>query len=136
MSHVWIIDDDQDDREIFCEIVRDINISINCLAWSGAEEALNCLRSFREPTPNLIFLDFNMPKMNGLQCLIELKEDILLNNIPVIMYSTGCTFKEMNYALQLGAVNYITKPSCYAKTLNAVQFFLNAYNLTTKRFIS
>lgn len=136
MSHVWIIDDDQDDREIFCEIIRDIDASIHCLMWSGGEQALNCLRSFREPTPDLIFLDLNMPKMSGLQCLKELKSDLLFNNIPVVMYSTGCTYKEMNYALQLGAINYITKPCSYLKTLTAIRFFLSAYDLASKPLTS
>ena len=136
MSHVWIIDDDEDDRELFCEIVRDIDASIHCLMWSGGEQALKCLRSFSASIPDLIFLDLNMPKMSGLQCLKELKADLLLNNNPVVMYSTGCTIKEMNYALQLGAINYITKPCSYLKTLLAIQFFINAYDLTGKPLTS
>jgi hypothetical protein len=52
-----------------------------------------------------------------------------MKNIPIVMYSTGCTYKEMNHALQLGAVNYVVKPPCYRTTMKAIRFFTNAYNL-------
>jgi CheY-like chemotaxis protein len=129
MSHIVIIDDDNDDRDIFCEIVKAINSSIHCLTYKDAEHALRSLKSFDYALPSLIFLDLNMPKMNGIQCLTELKSDPELRKIPVIIYSTGSADRDVFSALQLGAINYVIKPSRYQKTVDAIRFFLKSYNL-------
>ena len=133
MLHVLIIDDDEDDREIFCEIVKEVDCLITCLACNSAEQAFNTLRSLTYPRPDIIFLDLNMPKINGMQFLTELKSDELLKSIPVIIYSTGCSYSEVRRALQLGAINYVIKPCTYKKTVKAIRFFLNAYLVSTKK---
>lgn len=81
------VDDDIEDVEIFCDAVRDIDPSIICLVAKSAEEALQILNSEIE-LPQFIFLDINMPKIDGNSCLREIKKDPRLRKIPVIMYST------------------------------------------------
>src|SRR5687768_13149199 len=81
------VDDDNEDIEIFCEAVRDIDPSILCLVAKSADEALQILHSEIE-LPSYIFLDINMPKIDGNMCLKEIKKDARLRNIPVVMYST------------------------------------------------
>lgn len=81
------VDDDLEDIEIFCEAVREIDPSIICLVAKSAEEALQILNSDME-LPEYIFLDINMPKVDGNACLREIKKDRKLSGIPVIMYST------------------------------------------------
>jgi CheY-like chemotaxis protein len=61
--------------------------------------------------PDLILLDLNMPKMDGKQCLDELKKDERLSQIPVFIYTTSSQSKDIEYTLQLGAECFITKPS-------------------------
>jgi len=95
------VDDDLEDIEIFCEAVRAVDASIVCLIARSAEEALKILKSDIE-LPAYIFLDINMPKVDGNTCLKEIKKDARLRNIPVIMYSTHTSvtdldvYKEMN----------------------------------------
>lgn len=95
------VDDDLEDIEIFCEAVRAVDASIVCLIARSAEEALNILNS-EIALPAYIFLDINMPKIDGNACLKEIKKDARLTKIPVIMYSTHTritdleTYKEMN----------------------------------------
>lgn len=81
------VDDDEEDIEIFCDAVREIDSSIICLIAKSADEALQILQSDIE-LPEYIFLDINMPKVDGNSCLREIKKDRRLNTIPVIMYST------------------------------------------------
>lgn len=81
------VDDDLEDIEIFCDAVREIDPSIICLVAKSAEEALQILNSDIE-LPEYIFLDINMPKVDGNSCLRDIKKDSRLSKIPVIMYST------------------------------------------------
>ena len=81
------VDDDEEDIEIFCDAVREIDPSIICLVAKSADEALQILNSDIE-LPEYIFLDINMPKVDGNACLREIKNDRRLDKIPVIMYST------------------------------------------------
>ncbi|HET9487511.1 MAG TPA: response regulator, partial [Chryseosolibacter sp.] len=68
------VDDDAEDIEIFCEAVREIDASIICLTAKSAEEAMQILNSDIE-LPEYIFLDINMPKVDGNACLKEIKKD-------------------------------------------------------------
>ncbi len=95
------VDDDEEDIEIFCDAVREIDSSIICLVAKSAEEALQILNSDID-LPAYIFLDINMPKVDGNTCLAQIKKDRRLNRIPVIMYSTHTrktdieTYKALN----------------------------------------
>ncbi len=105
------VDDDNEDIEIFCEAVRDIDAGIICLAAKSAEEALQILNSDIE-LPEYIFLDINMPKIDGNMCLKEIKKDKRLRQIPVIMYSTFSrrtdleTYKSLNTAFLVKQNSY------------------------------
>src|SRR5687768_9094139 len=81
------VDDDLEDIEIFCDAVREIDPSIICLVAKSAEEAMKILCSDIE-LPQIIFLDINMPKIDGNACLRQIKQNRRLDKIPVIMYST------------------------------------------------
>ena len=95
------VDDDEEDIEIFCDAVREIDSSIICLVAKSAEEALQILNSDID-LPAYIFLDINMPKVDGNTCLAQIKKDRRLKRIPVIMYSTHTrktdieTYKALN----------------------------------------
>ena len=95
------VDDDLEDIEIFCDAVNEIDPAIVCLVARSADEALQILNSDIE-LPAYIFLDINMPKVDGNACLREIKKDRRLNKIPVIMYSTHTRktdiqiYKELN----------------------------------------
>lgn len=96
------VDDDIEDIEIFCDAVNEIDPSIICLIAKSAEEALQILNSDIE-LPAFIFLDINMPKVDGNACLREIKKDSRLKNIPVIMYSTHTRKTDIETYRQLNA---------------------------------
>lgn len=105
------VDDDPEDIEIFCDAVRDIDPTIICLVANTAEEALQILGSDIE-LPEYIFLDINMPKIDGNACLREIKKDKRLAQIPVIMYSTY-TYKGDFKAYRDLNVGFLTKQNSY-----------------------
>src|SRR5688572_18668670 len=125
MPYVLIIDDDEDDRDLFCEVVHDIEPSIHCILARDGQEALLGLRMDEFPKPNLIFLDLNMPRLNGVQCLRELKSDRSLQSIPVVIYTTSKIKEHKDECIQLGAADFITKPTSFAELRKLVADVIN-----------
>jgi CheY-like chemotaxis protein len=108
-KNVLHIDDDQDDLEIFSTTVEEFKQKINCVSEICAATALKKLVS-RELLPEVIFLDLNMPGMDGFQFLSEIKK--LPNfNIPVVVLSTCSQPDSISSAKKLGAYGYLTKPN-------------------------
>ena len=71
--------------------------------------------------PNIIFLDLNMPRMNGKDCLTELKADKRFKNIPVVIFSTSSNDQEINQCISLGAQEYIVKPATFEELVQIVR---------------
>ena len=103
-----IVDDDRDDRYFFRNAVKEIDPAIECQEAPDGLEALIQLRNSKI-LPDFIFLDLNMPGMNGKQCLAELKKDARLASIPVIIYSTSDFWKDIEETSKLGAAYYLIK---------------------------
>jgi CheY-like chemotaxis protein len=106
---VMMIDDDTEDQEIFLEAVNDLDPSIVCVQPSSAALALNLMLEDNY-NPDYIFVDLNMPVMDGFEFLTELKTHQLLTHIPVIVYTTSSETRHKEKAKQLGAALFMTKP--------------------------
>ncbi len=104
-----IVDDDRDDRFFFINAIRKIDPDFVCIVAQNGDEALKQLKVTGQ-LPDFIFLDINMPIMGGKACLIELKKDKRLKNIPVIMCSTSMNQTEIEELRKLGSAYYFTKP--------------------------
>jgi CheY-like chemotaxis protein len=111
------VDDDQEDREFFCEALREIDPSVICLTAGSGMEALSLLQK-QTRLPDYIFLDINMPMMDGKQCLKALKSISEYEAIPVIMYSTSTDSREIRECYKLGAEDFLIKPHSYEKLVN------------------
>lgn len=111
------VDDDQEDREFFSDALREIDPSITCLSSDGGMDALSLMERQR-PLPDYIFLDINMPMMDGKQCLKALKSIPEFESIPVIMYSTSTDTREIRECYELGASDFLIKPNSYDKLVN------------------
>jgi CheY-like chemotaxis protein len=104
------VDDDAEDREIFCEALSQIDSSILCVTASDGEEGLAKLALLLNQ-PDFIFLDLNMPRMNGKEMLVELKKSDRFRNIPVVIYSTSLLKHDVEVLNELGADLCMEKPS-------------------------
>jgi CheY-like chemotaxis protein len=105
---LMIVDDDKDDRFFFRSAIRKNNPTYECIEAENGDDALKQLRKAKR-LPDFIFLDLNMPKMDGRECLEELKKDKDLKQIPVIIYSTSDYEVDINLTEELGADYFLTK---------------------------
>ncbi len=106
----FLVDDDADDVSIFKEVLQGVNPLIDFVSAGDGYEALKLLK-MQTNKPDVIFLDLNMPRMGGKECLEALKKDMHLQDIPVIMYTTSSRSKDIEETMQKGAVCFITKPT-------------------------
>lgn len=115
-----LADDDSDDKEMFAEALTSIDKTIIFHTAVDGREALKMLDELNAK-PQLIFLDVNMPVMNGWQCLKALKEDERYKQIPVIVISTSSHQRDIDIARDLGALCYFTKPNDFNDLKNVLQ---------------
>lgn len=106
-----LVDDDEDDALLFREVLEQVNPSILFQSANNGEVALERLKSRSSLLPDIIFLDLNMPRVDGKQCLREIKCDNTLKHLPVIVYSTSSYTKDIDDMLHNGAFCFIKKPS-------------------------
>ncbi len=111
LKQCLIIDDDPDDQEIFLMCLKKVNANIHCLTANDGVEALSMLKSNEKYIPHYIFLDVNMPKMNGLECLKKIKTIEQLKNTKIFMYSTTSESSVVKESKELGVADFIVKPS-------------------------
>jgi CheY-like chemotaxis protein len=121
---ILLIDDDEEDQEIFLTAVAHVSDSVSCIALNDAKVALQKLTA-KEIIPDVIFLDLNMPVMNGQQFLVEIKKKPELKNIPVIIFSTSSHKPTIELTAVLGAHSFITKPSRYDELVSVLTSVLN-----------
>jgi CheY-like chemotaxis protein len=123
-SNILLIDDDDDDQEIFLAAMKDISNTFTCTVAFSAQIAFQQLLA-GEMIPDIIFLDLNMPIMNGKQFLSELKKNEALNMIPVIILSTSAHSATIQETKELGARDFITKPASFKDFRNILQSILD-----------
>lgn len=119
-----LVDDDSDDSDLIYEVLSEIDSSVKYRYAMDGPEALTLLEE--DYTPSIIFLDINMPGMNGWQCLTKLKSNDQFKHIPVVMYSTSSYQHEIEKAFELGALAFFTKPNHYSLLKKNIKVVLDA----------
>ncbi|MES2645821.1 MAG: response regulator [Bacteroidota bacterium] len=109
LKTILLVDDDIDDRSVFSEIINEINPTLRCITAFDGIDALNILNE-NGCSPDLIFLDINMPRLSGKQCLYRIKHTPGISSIPVVMFSTTKREKDMVESIEMGAVAFMSKP--------------------------
>lgn len=134
VKKILLIDDDADDRELFCDALSEIDPQIICYTATGGYKALEKLDHQEIIIPDIIFIDINMPGMNGWQCISVLKEQESYKHIPMIMYSTTSHTEDIEKAQSMGALCFFTKPSNFKelkKSMELVVSHLNSGSLSS-----
>jgi CheY-like chemotaxis protein len=108
--HFLLVDDDIDDIIIFQETLKKIDDTILFSSANNGKAAIDLLTKNTGQLPGLIFLDINMPRMDGKECLKIIKQDEKLKHIPVLMYTTSSQSSDIEETMMHGAMCFITKP--------------------------
>ncbi len=110
-SRILLADDDGDDRELFEEALSDIQPNAVVTTAQDGEELMFILRNYHKP--DLLFLDLNMPRKNGKECLYEIVKHPELSKIPIVIYSTSVNPIDIDETYSLGAKLFLRKPNSY-----------------------
>ena len=113
--NILLAEDDIDDCVFFKKALEELSISSHLHIVQDGEQLMNYLSENSEHLPHVIFLDINMPRKNGLECLSEIRQNDKLKELPVIMFSTSNSWDTINLLFKSGAHVYIHKPSDFAQ---------------------
>src|SRR5690349_5125181 len=111
---VLCVEDDFDDYDFFCDIVKELDATVSCVNVRNGQDAIEFLENTSE-VPDIIFMDMNMPKQDGKGCLRNIKRDPRLKSIPVVIYTTSQDVKDQQQCLELGASDFIRKSGSVAE---------------------
>lgn len=114
--NLLLADDDEDDCAFFKDALDDLPISAILTTVNDGVELMEFLleKSFKN-LPDILFLDLNMPRKNGYECLQEMKLINELKNLPVIIFSTSLDNNVVDSLYEKGAIHYIRKPGDFSK---------------------
>jgi CheY-like chemotaxis protein len=127
MRSILLVDDDDDDKTLFKEAVSVLDKSIQCWTASDGQQAMDLLLYELVVTPDVIFLDLNMPKMNGLEFLRMIRNNRAFKQIPIIIYTTSSNPEDMRKSRELGATDFVTKPSDFDELYQKLIGVLNKH---------
>ena len=128
--HILLADDDEDDRLLFTEAFSELKIKTIVHTVNTGIQLMERLKMKNIRLPHLLFLDLNMPRKNGLECLQEIRSDKKLKGISIAIYSTSGTEKDMEETFRNGANVYITKPNDF----NILKQILEKVVVTTYQY--
>jgi CheY-like chemotaxis protein len=121
---IMLIDDDEDDRALFFEALMEVAPSCRFMSAVNGKDGLNKLQQADVELPHLVFLDLNMPGMNGMQCLSQMQSIKRLKDIPVIIYSTTSLFENIEAFTAFETVYFLTKPTRFKEIVQVLSFLL------------
>lgn len=128
----YLVDDDREDQEIFMMALEDVSYEVNLKCFDDGVVLLEELDQQTGPLPHLIFLDLNMAKMNGKECLSALVNNKKFSPIRVIIYSTSSNVKDIAESKKLGAFDYIVKPASFETLVKTLDNIFDALHLGNK----
>ena len=120
-----LVDDDLDDQEIFVMCLAEVNAHIDCRTANDGAEGIELMEAQPDYVPDYIFLDVNMPRMNGLDCLTELRKLPRLQDTKIFMYSTTSETDVVEESRKRGADDFIIKP---VKTIALKEILTGIFN--------
>ena len=114
--NLLLADDDEDDCDFFKEALDELHLPTSLVTVNDGVQLMDFLSEKSvENLPDILFLDLNMPRKNGLECLREIKQNEAYKNLPVIIFSTSLDRDIVDLVYEKGAFHYIRKPGEFAK---------------------
>ena len=123
--NIFLTDDDLDDCKFFSDALDELKInSVLTVTFNGVE-LMDALVTVVPPPPYVIFLDLNMPKKNGFECLKEIRDNEKLMNIPIVVLSTSSNRDFIEQSYKYGANYYICKPKSFSLLKKSIETVLS-----------
>jgi CheY-like chemotaxis protein len=122
--NILLADDDTDDCLFFKEALGELLLSTHLTIVNDGEQLMQQLTNEINVLPQVLFLDLNMPRKNGFECLTEIKLSKRLKQLPVIVFSTSFEQEVVNQLYQNGAQYFIRKPSEFSQFKKIIQLSL------------
>lgn len=120
--NLLLADDDEDDCDFFKEALDELSIPFALVMVNDGVQLMNFLSDKSvENLPDILFLDLNMPRKNGFECLTEIKQNKKLQHLSVIIFSTSLDINIVDTMYEKGAIYYIRKPGDYNKLKKVIQ---------------
>jgi CheY-like chemotaxis protein len=126
-KHIMLIDDDEEELTLFVDMMNQLHIPYKCTWAISGEQAVKQLLYL---APDIIFLDLQMPGMDGLECLSAIKKLSHLKNIPVILHSSALTDEHREKARKLGASACLVKSGDISELEAILMEFIPAETVT------
>lgn len=126
--HIFLADDDEDDRLLFTEALKELSLSVEVTSFTNGVDLMASLLDPKRSLPDVVYLDLNMPLMDGEECLADIRNEPQLSEVPVIIYSTFLDLSKAALLQTEGADHYLQKPklfndlkSCLQKSINSIE---------------
>ncbi|MBF4517895.1 response regulator [Flavobacterium sp. ANB] len=120
--NLLLADDDEDDCAFFREALDDLLLPVSLATVNDGVELMDFLRNnVSDNLPDILFLDLNMPRKNGVECLTEIKQAADLRDLPVIIFSTSLDMTIVDQMYEKGAIYYIRKPGDFSKLKKVIE---------------
>src|SRR4051812_1809722 len=110
-QHLLLADDDNDDCIFFKEALEELPVNASLKIVKDGVELMQSLNEVNGKLPDVLFLDLNMPRKTGYECLDEIKLNHKLKNLPVIIFSTSFDHDVVDALYKKGAHYYVRKPA-------------------------
>jgi CheY-like chemotaxis protein len=125
ITKIFLAEDDADDRMFFEDALKQVNLPTELVVTRDGCELMNALEIAAAPPPaRIVFLDLNMPKKNGFECLKQIRSNPKLKNIPVVIFSTTDSADAVNETYTAGANYFICKPRSFPLLIKAIETVL------------
>ena len=108
---IFLAEDDEDDRQFFTDAIAQMKVKTKLKTFNDGQELMDHLSDIDQAEPDLVFLDLNMPRKSGMECLEEIRKNPRLKDLVIAIYSTSASEEDVEDTFVRGANIYIHKPN-------------------------
>lgn len=120
--NLLLADDDEDDCDFFKDALTELSLPVSLTVVNDGVQLMDYLKKNNDQNlPDILFLDLNMPRKNGSECITEIKENDAYKNLPIIIFSTSLDSKIVDLMYEKGAIYYIRKPGDFSKLKKVIE---------------
>ncbi len=119
--HILLADDDEDDRTIFRDAINEIKVKTKITMVNDGVQLMEYLQDTEDELPHIVFLDLNMPRKGGIECLKEIRTDANLKDLTIAIYSTSASEEDIEDTFVKGANIYIKKPNDFTTLVKVLE---------------